>query len=362
MIRFNPVRLADKQTIESYTLPSGIDNCDLAFANMFCWEFKYRSAWAEQEGFLLIRFQIDGGERIGYMQPVGRGDFSHLIPLLREDAHAHGQRLRIIGLTDEGVAAIRTAHPGQFAFDSDRDMEDYLYRADDLRTLTGRRYQPKRNHINRFEAEHPDYRYEPLTRDRFAECQRLEALWRRSHEGRTYELSAEQRAMQRAFDHFEELGLRGGCILVGDRLVAFTYGSAVNEHTFCTHVEKADTEFDGAFTIINKRFAEQLPPQYTSSTARRIWASPACATRNSPTTPPRCSTSSPQSTSIPTNWDAKSCGKAASGTTTPLSTASSSPITAAAGCSPSRKTDASSRCSTCCLSAPNWAAPPTFTA
>ena len=91
MIRFNPVRLADKQTIESYTLPSGIDNCDLAFANMFCWEFKYRSAWAEQEGFLLIRFQIDGGERIGYMQPVGRGDFSHLIPLLHEDAHAHGQ-------------------------------------------------------------------------------------------------------------------------------------------------------------------------------------------------------------------------------------------------------------------------------
>ncbi|WP_418192036.1 phosphatidylglycerol lysyltransferase domain-containing protein, partial [Alistipes sp.] len=152
MIRFNPVRLADKQTIESYTLPSGIDNCDLAFANMFCWEFKYRSAWAEQEGFLLIRFQIDGGERIGYMQPVGRGDFSHLIPLLREDAHAHGQRLRIIGLTDEGVAAIRAAHPGQFAFDSDRDMEDYLYRADDLSTLTGRRYQPKRNHINRFEA------------------------------------------------------------------------------------------------------------------------------------------------------------------------------------------------------------------
>ena len=263
MIAFKPVRLADKQTIESYTLPSDIDNCDLAFANMFCWEFKYRSAWAERDGFLLIRFQIDGGERIGYMQPVGRGDFSHLIPLLREDAHAHGQRLRIIGLTDEGADMIRAAYPGQFAFDTDRDMEDYLYRADDLRNLTGRRYQPKRNHINRFEAEYPDYRYEPLTREHFAECQRLEALWRRSHEGHACELSAEQRSMQRAFDHFEELGLRGGCIVADNRLVAFTYGSAVNAHTFCTHVEKADTEFDGAFTIINKRFAEQLPPQYT---------------------------------------------------------------------------------------------------
>ena len=39
-------------------------------------------------------------------------------------------------------------HAGQFAFESDRALEDYVYRADDLRNLTGRRYQPKRNHIN----------------------------------------------------------------------------------------------------------------------------------------------------------------------------------------------------------------------
>lgn len=68
---------------------------------------------------------------------------------------------------------------------------------------------------------------------------------------------------QRAFEHFEELGLIGGCIYVGDRLAAFTYGSAVNDHTFDTHVEKADTEFDGAFTIINKLFAQHLPERFT---------------------------------------------------------------------------------------------------
>ena len=102
MIEFKPVRLEDKQTIERYTMPSGIYNCDLAFANMYCWQAMYRSAWAEIDGFLVIRFQIGGGEKIGYMQPVGEGDFARIIPALREDAHAHGQRLRIIGLTDEG--------------------------------------------------------------------------------------------------------------------------------------------------------------------------------------------------------------------------------------------------------------------
>ncbi|WP_308501469.1 GNAT family N-acetyltransferase [uncultured Alistipes sp.] len=263
MIEFHPVRLEDRSLIERYTMPSGICNCDLAFANMYCWQEVYHSAWAEIEGFLVIRFQIDGGDRIGYMQPVGKGDFGPIIPLLREDAHAHGQRLRIIGLTDEGRDMIRRMHVGQFAFESDRALEDYVYNAEDLRTLPGRRYQPKRNHINRFTAEYPDYHYEVLTRDRFGECMALEREWRRAHEGHTSELCAEQRAMQRGFEHFEELGLLGGCIYVGERLVAFTFGSAVNDHTFDTHMEKADTEYDGAFTIINKLFAEHLPERFT---------------------------------------------------------------------------------------------------
>ncbi len=111
MIEFKPVRLEDRAVIERYTMPSGICNCDLAFANMYCWQAVFHSAWAEIGGFLVIRFQIDGGERIGYMQPVGEGDFGPILPLLREDAHAHGQRLRIIGLTDEGRDTIRRVVP-----------------------------------------------------------------------------------------------------------------------------------------------------------------------------------------------------------------------------------------------------------
>lgn len=263
MIDFQPIRLEDRNLVERYTMPSSICNCDMAFANMFCWQETYRSAWAEIEGFLVIRFHVGGGDRLGYMQPVGEGDFTPILGLLREDAHTHGERLRIIGLTEEGCDRIRNAHPEAFAFGSDRAFEDYVYRAEELRDLPGRRYQPKRNHINRFMAQYPNFRYEELTPEHFAACMSLERAWQRIHEGNGTELRAEQRAMQRAFDHFEELGLKGGCLYVGDRLAAFTYGSAVNAHTFVTHVEKADTSFDGAFTAINKLFAQHLPECFT---------------------------------------------------------------------------------------------------
>lgn len=262
-IPFKPIELADKPIIESFTLRSDCRNCDMSFGNIFCWREHYRSAWAVVDGFLVIRFRIGGGGRLGYMQPLGEGDFTRILPALAADAHRNGQRLRLIGLSDAGCETMRGGDCSEFAFDADRSLADYIYLAEELRTLPGRRFQPKRNHINRFTSEY-DYRYEPLVRERFAECMRLEADWRqaRAGQGHTAEMGAEQRAMQQAFDHFEELDMSGGCLYVGDRLVAFTYGSPINGDTFDCHVEKADTAYDGAFTMINRLFAEQLPARF----------------------------------------------------------------------------------------------------
>ena len=82
MIEFKPVRLEDKQIIERHTMPSGILNCDLAFANMYCWQAMYHSAWAVIDGFLVIRFHIGGSEKIGS---------SAEFPPLAYPAHADGR-------------------------------------------------------------------------------------------------------------------------------------------------------------------------------------------------------------------------------------------------------------------------------
>ena len=65
MIHFRPITLADRTLVERYTLIGAQQNCDLAFANIYCWRNHYRSEVAEVEGALVIRFHIDGGEQIG---------------------------------------------------------------------------------------------------------------------------------------------------------------------------------------------------------------------------------------------------------------------------------------------------------
>ena len=56
--------------------------------------------------------------------------------------------------------------PGQFGFTVDRDYADYIYLRSDLATLKGKKFQSKRNHINKFRNTYPDYKYSPITKDR----------------------------------------------------------------------------------------------------------------------------------------------------------------------------------------------------
>ncbi len=265
MIEFRDIELSHKEFIESYTRCSGVRNCDLSFANMYCWQTTFGSAWAIIDGYLIIRFRIGGGDELGYMQPIrcdGSFNFARIIPRLAQDAHANGQRLRIIGLTDEGRTTLNVVHHDNFAFHSNRDMEDYIYLRSDLESLSGKRFQPKRNHFNQFGKLYK-YSYQPLTPQHFEGCISLCNKWREEHGEDKTTLSPEMLSINKAFENFEALDLYGGILIIDDKVVAFTYGSAINDTTFCTHIEKCDTSYTGIYSAINKLFTASLPPQFT---------------------------------------------------------------------------------------------------
>ena len=57
--------------------------------------------------------------------------------------------------------------------------------------------------------------------------------------------------------------LIGGALRVDNEIIAFSFVNFINHNTFGVHVEKADVNFDGAYTVINQEFASHLPEQYT---------------------------------------------------------------------------------------------------
>ena len=257
-IDFHPVTVADKPLFEYYMLGSEEQNCDLNFANIFCWSDTYHSEVAEAEDFLVIRF--DNGGVKSYMQPVGNGDKALILELLRQDAFALRAPLRLYGLSAEWRKFLEDNYPQEFAFDAPRALADYIYRTEDLAQLQGRRYQPKRNHLNHFVARH-DWRVEPLSRANIKDCIVLNDKWLGGREVGESEL-AEQHALQRAFDNIEALDLRGLVLYADDVPVAFSYGTPITRKTFCTHIEKHDSEVQGAATMINRLVAQSLEDEF----------------------------------------------------------------------------------------------------
>ena len=262
MIEFKDITVEDKDTITSFTMNSCRRNCDLSFSNLCSWRFMYNTKFAVIDNFLVFKFWLHG--RVSYMMPVGQGDpEKELIEKLIEDSQLEGEPLRLMGVCQGMKKRLNDILPGKFEFTTNRDYSDYIYLRSDLATLTGKKFQSKRNHINRFKKEYT-YKYVPITPDRVQECLYLEAEWCKANDCDKQDGTGNERqAIVFALENFEELGLSGGILYANDKIVAFTFGMPINKETFGVHVEKADTTVDGAYAMINFEFANHIPETFT---------------------------------------------------------------------------------------------------
>lgn len=262
-IPFKAITINEKELITSFTLNSPYMNCDFSFANMCSWRFLYNSEYAVVDDFLLIRFWIEDNDRPVYMCPVGKGDMTCVIEYLEEDSLRHGHPLWLLGVTPDGKKELEKTFSGGFRYIPERNYFDYIYLRDDLINLTGKKYQPKRNHINKFTKSY-QYKYMPITPELVPECLELERKWYKANrtDDDAEELSNERRSMTYALQHAAELGLIGGAICVDHQIVAFSFGAPINGNTFGVHVEKADINYEGVYSMINREFVSHLPEQY----------------------------------------------------------------------------------------------------
>lgn len=272
-LNFRPINLGDKELVKLITNSSKYQNCDFAFANICAWNFLYQTQVVYHDGYLLFRFWIDDGERIVYMPPIGKPCMEDAIRMLEIDAKKNNSPLCIMGVTDRSKDVLEHCLPNRFIYLEDRNFFDYIYLREDLVKLSGKKYQAKRNHINKFKKLY-NYTFKPLEKSDFNECMELALIWQEKTGEHEYKESIhintesriraqEIRALSYFFEHFDALEMSGGVLRVDDKLVAFCLGSALNQDTYCVHVEKAIIEYDGVYSMINQEYAKTIPEKYT---------------------------------------------------------------------------------------------------
>lgn len=171
-----------------------------------------------------------------------------------------GQPCRFMGLEKsfaEKLAAMPAYH---FELGTSENESDYVYLAEKLATLSGRKLHSKKNHLNAFRKLYPQAVYVPITEDILPACREVLDEWYQNRTHTTEKddpfITTERKGILEVFDDWAFFGVTGGAIRNGGRIVAFTFGEQLNTDTAVVHVEKADPDMRGAFTAINQGYVE----------------------------------------------------------------------------------------------------------
>ena len=259
MIPFEKLDLHQKEKYESYMSRLGNHGCEYSFANKFLWG---RQKGAFLGDYLVLFSQFD--RKSVYPFPIGSGDLRPVLDAVIHDARARGIPCYLTGMSAEDCDRVEALYPGKFRFHTDRDSFDYVYAIDDLADLKGRKFQKKRNHANRFDAEHPDFRVLPLDEKTRAAAFCLLQSWYRNRAeiDPLNDFHLEKLATERAFAFQKQLELEGIVLADGDEILAFTMGSFLTPDTMDIHFEKAREDVPGAYNAINREFARYLRSKY----------------------------------------------------------------------------------------------------
>ena len=259
MIDFQKIDITQKERYDEYLMNCGSRGCEYSFANLHMWG-RQRAAFVD--GFLVLFSQFE--RHSVYPFPVGTGNIQPVLDAIIADARDRGIVCRITGLTAEDCVTLEELYPGQFRFHPDRDGCDYVYDIVSLSQLSGRKYQKKRNHVNKFRQNHPDCRAVPLTEEILPAVEEMVQAWYENRLAADAEddYHLERAAMRRAFANMEALGMEGLALVENGKVLAMTMGSRLSETTFDIHFEKALEDVDGAYPAINQAFAQYLREKY----------------------------------------------------------------------------------------------------
>lgn len=258
IIEFHDLTKADKPLLDRYFQSRYYENSHFTFTNLYMWREPYQVKWCEEDGVLYMTCQWDG--QLMALQPYGpeekmKGATEKFLAYFEQQ----GQPFVMTGIEKSYVQVLENYTGASFAIEADRDNFDYVYLAEKLISLSGRKLHSQKNHLNAFRKLYPQAEYLPITEEILSDCLEELQRWydiRIKDEPDDPFIGWESRAIREVFEDYAYFGLKGGAIRLDGRIIAFTFGEQLNTDSVVVHVEKADPNIRGAYPAINQAYVK----------------------------------------------------------------------------------------------------------
>lgn len=254
---FNDINIEAIEKLTPFFDMVDYDACEYCFTTMFMWQHTYKTKYHIEDDFAVIFGEFDG-EIFSVLPLASRENMEKAINFAMDYFEKIESKVYLRGINKEIVEFLKDKYGEKFEYIEERDFFDYIYDAESLRTLKGRKNQKKRNHLNYFLKEY-EGRYEMrlLKKDDFGACMELVDKWAMQKEENDQEVEDDEKiAIEKVFKNFDRFDGRVKVfgVFMDGTLEAFSIGEYLNENMALIHIEKANPEIRGLYPFINQQF------------------------------------------------------------------------------------------------------------
>ena len=254
---FRDFSLEDKEWMRGLLATADNRATEYNFTVLFIWKEIIGIKVCRYKNLLLVKFCPHKDEGYRYFFPAGNATIEELgeaVEICREDAAIGGYPFQMASVQKEQIEILLNLFPDRFVWEPYRNSFDYIYSAEDLVFLRGKKFQNKRNFVSRFKRQE-GWTYEPVTPDNLKECAAMSIKWCAKYGcGKNPSKASESCSVKNALKNFFQLGLTGGLLRLNGEVVAFTIGEKTNSDTLLVHIEKAYADIPGAYPTIANEF------------------------------------------------------------------------------------------------------------
>lgn len=254
-LNFQELTIDSRKELEPYFKSREFISCEYNFNVMFLWTKYNKTKYAVKENYLVINHYLR--DKLVSIMPICKEEyFKEAFEDILDYYKSNDLKLTMFSADKIFVDFVKNNYGDRFQIETNRDYFDYIYNADELRTLKGKKYAKKRNHINAFMKEYDGkFEYKALKKeDKDDACKFLRG-WKRHHDEITNTLESELTAVCRMIDNLDKLDIKCGVIYVDGRIEALSMGSLINNGKEAViHVEKANADMRGMYPLINQQF------------------------------------------------------------------------------------------------------------
>lgn len=229
--------------------------CDYSIGGILMWVDYFGYSYAITDDTLFIKGVSEADKSsVAFAVPVGRMSLRQSVDLLHRYCASNHIQLRFSAVTEPQAKELEALG---FKSVQLEDWSDYLYSIDDLAEFAGKKYNKKRNHVNRFIADNPGWKVEPLTADLLPAVRDFYVRFHLDPD-KPDTATFEQSQVMKVLDNYGSYPFEGVVLSTpADGIVAFAVGECIGDTVF-EHIEKMNHDVAGAGETICKEFAAAM--------------------------------------------------------------------------------------------------------